>query len=400
MDNQNPVLIDNGGGQLLANLLHFARLLRQLSIPVSSNQVVGLAQGLILVDITSKNDFYNASRAFLLQDISKQDQFDLAFDMFWSNYIKVILELPGNRREIFHREAIEKETESLSNNNISGFLDTNPVSIDESIPEDQSKVRIKSVYSAYEMLREKDFRHLTDEEFRKAKTVIRKMAWLAARKRSRRKFHAPKKTKFLDFRRSIRNNLIVDGELVDLEWRRNKYKPRSLIVLCDISGSMEKYSQIFLFFLYAMVQETRRIETFVFGTRLTRLTLQLRKQDTDTVLGDLSSTIKDWSGGTRIGDSIKEFNYHWSRRVGCQGSIVMVISDGWDRGNYELLDREIGRLSRTAHSLIWLNPLAESRDYQPLVKGIQTILPYVDVFYPVANLKNLEHLALYIESIR
>jgi hypothetical protein len=261
-------------------------------------------------------------------------------------------------------------------------------------------MQIKPIYSAYEFLRYKDFNHYSAEEFRQAKTIIRKMTWLLENRRSRRRVRAAKQSKFLDFRRSIRKNMKVGGELIDLEWRRNKYKPRPLIVLCDISGSMEKYSQIFLYFLYAMAQETRWVETFVFGTRLTRLTSLLKKKNPDHVIEDLSSLIMDWSGGTRIGESIKEFNYQWSRRVRCQRSIVMIISDGWDRGNYDLLNREVSRLSRTAHRLMWINPLAGSQDYQPLVKGMQTVLPYVDDFYPLANLDNLESIAIGLDSNR
>ncbi len=155
---------------------------------------------------------------------------------------------------------------------------------------------------------------------------------------------------------------------------------------------MEEYSRVFLFFFNAMVQETKRIETFVFGTRLTRLTILLRKKNPDQVIDHLSSVIMDWSGGTRIGESVKDFNYYWARRVRCQGSIVMIISDGWDRGKSDLLGREMSRLGRTAHRLIWLNPLAGSENYQPLVKGIQAVTPHVDVFYPIANLINLEFL--------
>jgi len=145
---------------------------------------------------------------------------------------------------------------------------------------------------------------------------------------------------------------------------------------------MEEYSRVFLYFLYAMVQETKRIETFVFGTRLTRLNMLLRKKNPDQVIDHLSSVIMDWSGGTRIGESVKDFNYYWARRVRCQGSIVTIISDGWDRGKSDLLGREMSRLGRTAHRLIWLNPLAGSENYQPLVKGIQAVTPHVDVFTP------------------
>ncbi|MCJ7694687.1 MAG: VWA domain-containing protein [Anaerolineaceae bacterium] len=399
MNYQNTDQTVKEGGHLLANLLHFGRLLRQLNIPISSQQIYGLAEGLFEIDLSSREDFYNTSRAFLLHDVSKLRQFDLVFDIFWSKYIKMMFQFPGSGRKIIRQDAIQKEADPFSIKIDARILDSKDIYQNNYNKPAPSEMQIKPIYSSHEILRSKDFGDFSDEEFRKAKSIIREMVWLFDQKRSRRKMVALKKTKFLDFRRSIRNNLRFGGELVDLEWRRHKYKTRPLIVLCDISGSMESYSRIFLYFLYAMVQDTRHIETFVFGTRLTRLTSLFRKKGTDQVFENLSTLIMDWSGGTRIGESIKDFNYLWSRRVASQGSIVMIISDGWDRGNYGLLDQEVSRLSRTAHRLIWLNPLAGSPEYQPLVQGIQTVLPYVDDFYPINNLNNLESLAIKLGSL-
>ena len=389
MNNHIPNQYKMEGGKLLANLLNFARLLRQLSIPIGSNQVHGLAQGLALIDITSEQDFYNTARTFLLHDNSKRQQFDLAFDLFWSSYIKIILDLPGDERKLLRQKLVPKESGELSREVLAELLDTDVAPSHFPDRLNESEIQVKPYYSPYEILRFKDFGEYDADEFHEAKKIIRETVWLLAQKRTRRKVRAVKKSKFLDFRSSIRNNINDSGELIDLEWQRNKYKSRPLIVLCDVSGSMEKYSQVFLHFLYAMVQETKRVETFIFGTRLTRLTTLLMKKNPDQVIENLSSTITDWSGGTRIGESIKDFNYHWARRVKCQGSIVMIISDGWDRGNLELLEKEIKRLSRTAHRLIWLNPLAGSEDYQPIVKGIQTVFPHLDDFYPLANLNDL-----------
>jgi uncharacterized protein with von Willebrand factor type A (vWA) domain len=169
--------------------------------------------------------------------------------------------------------------------------------------------------------------------------------------------------------------------------------------MSDISGSMERYSKIFLYILYALVQRSHRIETFVFGTRLTRITPALRKKSIDLVIDNLSNSVFDWSGGTRIGESLREFNFLWSRRVSSQESILIIISDGWDRGDIALLDKEVGRLRRSVHRIIWLNPIAGSPDYQPLVKGMQTVLPYVDDFYPLNNLSTLESLAERLSSL-
>ena len=185
-----------------------------------------------------------------------------------------------------------------------------------------------------------------------------------------------------------------DGEILQLAWNCRIHKPRPMVVLCDISGSMERYSRLFLHFMYALVQGNKHIETFVFGTRLTRLTPALRYKDVDFVLSRVSEQVLDWSGGTRIGESLKTFNYVWARRVLGRGAVLVILSDGWDRGNAALLEREISRLQRSVSKLIWLNPLIGSPDYQPLVRGIRTVLPYVDEFLPFHNLESLERFAL------
>lgn len=398
MNNQYPGQNSLEGGQLLANLLLFTRLLRQLDIPISSYQVHSMAKALELIDVTAKADFYNTARCFLLHDISKREQFNLAFDLFWSGYIEVSLEIPGHLQKPLLQEMIDRESDTSSQKIGAVFQGHSVETSMQTHETSDTDIQVQPTYSANEILRQKDFRNYSAEEFQQAKKIIREMTWSIKQKRTRRKVRSIRKTKFLDFRRSLRNNINVGGEMVDLEWKRKKYKSRQIIVLCDISGSMEKYSQVFLYFLYAMVQETKRIETFVFGTRLTRLTLMLQKQKSEQVIEHLSSLRLDWSGGTRIGESLKDFNYHWARRVRCPGSIVIIISDGWDRGDYLLLKKEISRLSRTAHRLMWLNPAAGSDNYQPLVKGIQTVLPYVNDFYPLANLNNLESLTMGLDS--
>ena len=293
MNNQFPDQDGLEGGQL-TNLLLFTRLLRQLGIRISSYQVHSLAKALEYVDVTAQEDFYNTSRSFLLHDNSNKEQFDLAFDLFWSGYIKVILEAPGHLRKPLIQEMIDREADASSQK--IGVALLGPI-VEPSLQPDEpndTDIQVQPIYSAHEILRHKDFEHYSADEFQQAKKVIREMTWSIKQKRTRRKVRSIRKTKFLDFRNSIRNNVNASGELVDLEWKRNKYKSRQIIVLCDVSGSMEKYSRVFLYFLYAMVQETKRIETFVFGTRLTRLTLMLQKQKSEQVIENLSSL--NWIG--------------------------------------------------------------------------------------------------------
>jgi uncharacterized protein with von Willebrand factor type A (vWA) domain len=177
-------------------------------------------------------------------------------------------------------------------------------------------------------------------------------------------------------------------------------KRRQLVLLCDISGSMDRYSRILLRFLHAVERSSRRTEAFVFGTRLTRITRALARRDPDAAIAAVASRVKDWSGGTRIGEALHDFNTHWARRVLGHGAIVIIISDGWDRGDSGLLTAEMQRLQRSSYRLIWLNPLLGSPRYQPLTQGIQAALPYVDDFLPVHNLSSLEALARTLDEVQ
>jgi uncharacterized protein len=176
-------------------------------------------------------------------------------------------------------------------------------------------------------------------------------------------------------------------------------KPRQIVLICDISGSMDRYSRLLLQFMHTVEHGLDRVEVFVFGTRLTRVTRQLRMRHIDAALERVSKEVQDWAGGTRIGESLLTFNTRWARRVLGRGAIVLIISDGWDRGDVDLLRREIARLQRSSFRLIWLNPLLGSPTYQPLTRGIQAALPYVDDFMPVHNLDSLESLALALADV-
>jgi uncharacterized protein with von Willebrand factor type A (vWA) domain len=195
-------------------------------------------------------------------------------------------------------------------------------------------------------------------------------------------------------RRAFRRSLRSGGEIMAWPRRKPKYRPRPLVILADVSGSMERYTRLLLHFVYSLSKGLdRSLEAFVFSTRLTRITHQLRDHDMDRAMKEVSLVVQDWSGGTRIGAAIKDFNYTWVRRVLGRGAVVLLISDGWDRGDPRLLAHEIARLQRSCHRLVWLNPLLGSPDYEPLTRGMQAALPFVDDFMPVHNLTSLEQLA-------
>ena len=378
-------------GHLLANLLHFGRLLRKLGVGVSSQQIYELGEALSWIELARKDDFYHATRCFLVHKAEEMEVFNLAFELFWTQlfhgFIQFAIQPKKHQEEEVRGELLLDDQETLKDE--SGVIILEPDEVDLDTSEDDV---IFGTYSPVELLAQKDFADLSAEELEIAKHIVRKMVWQLDRLRTRRQVRAVKRAEYLDLNRSIRQSMNQGGELIRLAWRRRKSKPRPLIVICDVSGSMERYSQMFLHFLYALVQESRQVEVFVFGTSLSRITPALRHNEVDNALEKVSQAVLDWSGGTRIGASLKQFNFHWSRRVLGRGAVAIIISDGWDRGDLELLEREISRLHRSVARLSWFNPLLGAPDYQPLVQGIQTILPHVDDFLPLHNLESFQRL--------
>jgi uncharacterized protein with von Willebrand factor type A (vWA) domain len=203
----------------------------------------------------------------------------------------------------------------------------------------------------------------------------------------------------VDLRRAIADSLGTGGDVVKLPRRRRRVRPRPLVLLCDVSGSMERYSRMLLHFAHTVTQRHRRVETFLFATRLTRVTRELRAAGPDEALAAVSGSVTDWSGGTRIGAVVKEFHQRWARRVLHGGPVALLISDGWDRGDPMELGEQIARLQRSCHRLIWLNPLIGTANYAPLTRGLQAALPFVDDFLPVRTLTNLAQLALHLNAL-
>jgi uncharacterized protein with von Willebrand factor type A (vWA) domain len=254
------------------------------------------------------------------------------------------------------------------------------------------------LFSARELLRKKDFSQCSAEEIAEARRIIENMSWRLGTRRTRRRQRA-NHGRFIDARATLRSSLRHGGVPVDLRRQKRKIKTRPLVVICDISGSMDRYARLLLRFVHALGQGLENTEVFVFGTRLTRITRELRKRDVDTAITQVVESVEDWSGGTRIGEAIKSFNFKWARRVLRSGATVVVISDGWDRGDPALLGREMARLQRSCRRLIWLNPLLGAPGYQPLTQGMRAALPYIDEFLPIHNLQSLEALAELLSQV-
>jgi uncharacterized protein with von Willebrand factor type A (vWA) domain len=215
-----------------------------------------------------------------------------------------------------------------------------------------------------------------------------------------RRLRASRHGHALDLRRTLRESLRSGGEPITLRRREFRRKPRPLVIICDISGSMSLYSRLLLHFVHTVSNGLSNVETFVFGTRLTRITRQLARRDVDDALTLVTRSVQDWSGGTRIGESLRTFNRRWSRRVLGHGAAVLIISDGWDRGDVRILGEEMARLQRNCHRLIWLNPLLGLEDYRPVTAGMRAALPYIDTFLPANNLDSLIALGKALEAIR
>ena len=377
--------------QLLHNLLLFGRVLRGLGLDGSPARMIDLVAALRLLDLGRKQDVYHAMRALVVRRREDIAAFDQAFEVFWrkpaEGFTTLDLRAMGERRR-FRRPRFDPPAPPEP----PGEAEDRPA------PEAPPTLRATLTYSPAEVLRHKDFAEMTGEELAEVERLLAGLAWRLGERRTRR--WSGGRGPRLDLRRSLRRSLRHGGEILDWERRRRRAKPRPLVVLADVSGSMERYTRLLLLFLYALAEGLeQRVEAFVFGTRLTRVTRQLRGRDVELALREVSRAVPDWSGGTRIGEALHAFNFAWGRRVPGSGAVVLLISDGWDRGEPELLRGEMARLQRSCHRLAWLNPLLGAPEYEPLARGMRTALPFVDDFLPVHSLASLEELARRLEAI-
>jgi uncharacterized protein len=380
---------------LLHNLLLFSRILHELGLEVNPGRMIEVQAALAHISLARKSDFYHTLRTFLVKRKQDLPLFDDAFNLFWRRPHD-----EGSGMDLdalFDEEGQQPPQEQL-------VIPPQPPQEEEELPEPerndewQEVVELTQTYSEREALRQKDFADLTPAELAAVKRMMAEVVWELGRRRTRR--YLPGRAGLLDIRRSMRQNLRYGSEILKWSYSTPKIKLRPLVVLADISGSMQQYTRPLLQFLYGLKHGLRqRVEVFVFGTRLTYVTRQLRHKDVDEALQEVTDAVQDWSGGTRIGDAVKTFNYQWARRVLRGGPVVLLISDGWDRGDPHLLHEEMARLHRLCHRLIWLNPLLGSEQYQPLTRGMQAALGSIDDFLPVHNLASLEALAAHLRHL-
>jgi uncharacterized protein with von Willebrand factor type A (vWA) domain len=252
-------------------------------------------------------------------------------------------------------------------------------------------------YSAASVLASKDFADFTADEVAIGRAALDRLVWNPGERRTRRWIHGAGPR--IDLRRALAGSLRTGGDVVRLPRRKRRIRRRPIVLLCDVSGSMERYSRMLLHFSHALGRRHVKVEAFVFSTSLTRITDELRARRLDAAVAGAARAVPDWSGGTRIGDALKTLHQRWMRRVLHGGPVVLLISDGWDRGDPELLRQQVARLQRSCHRLIWLNPLIGTADYAPLTRGLQAALPYVDDFLPARTLTNLVDLSIHLNRI-
>lgn len=372
-----------------AHLVGFVHLLRSMGIQVGSGQLIDLAQGLTFVSLTDRAALHDAACCTLITKPEDLPLFEAAFGFYFrpisgfdpAQMAIPVVRIPQRPLRIPRKKPVAGE---------------NPD--DDSSDTEEHKVGVTLAYSASETLRTRDFGSFSYDEVQQARIMMRQMRWRPAMRRTRRTQRTKQRGR-VDMRRVIRDSLRFGGEPVHLAYRRPRQRQRPLVVLCDISGSMDRYSRMLLQFVHTLNDGVGMVESFVFGTRLTRVTRLLRSKDVDDAVALVSKQVLDWSGGTRIGNTIREFNVKWSRRVMSRGPVVLIISDGWDRGDPSLLSKEMSRLQRSCHRLIWLNPLLGNARYQPLTQGMQAALPYIDDFLPVHNLLSVEQLGQTLATV-
>lgn len=357
-------------------------MLRHAGLQVGTDRLVTLSEALQLIDLGSRDEVRAACRAVLIERQEDIATFDSLFDEFWTS-----------------RRATLAES-------IKGNDDSRPRGPD-SAPESQAAPDSTLVdapdsiglmtWSDLERISTRDFSELTDSELALVRSALSRLAWNVDERRTRR-WVAGRGSR-VDLRRAIARSLRTGGEITVFPRKRRRTRRRPVVLLCDVSGSMEQYTRTLLLFAHTLSRGTGDVEAFLFATRLTRITQELRAPTPDAAMAAVSRAVKDWSGGTRIGDALRTFHQRWRRRTLHGSAVVILISDGWDRGDPHVLAEQIARLHRSCHRLVWLNPLIGTIDYAPLTRGLQAALPFVDDFLPVRTLRDVRELALHLGTL-
>jgi uncharacterized protein with von Willebrand factor type A (vWA) domain len=373
-------------GFLAANVLLFGRVLRAAGLDVHHARLLDAIRALEWVGVTSRADVAAALRSLLVHSEADLVRFDEAFNLFFRAHGDPAPGLPlfplGERPRVVVRSLPRAPVR---------------VEIDDIESGSATAARTMAAWSAVSVSRTKDFGDFTDAELERARRLLQHVPWTLSLRRTRRWQRASRGA--VDLRPVLRRNLTRGGDLVDLPRRARGEAVRPIVLLADVSGSMERYSRALLHFVYGLTHSAARVEAFVFATELTRVTRHLVEHRGTAAFTRVAREVRDWGGGTRIGEALRTFNLRWARRVMRNGPVVLIVSDGWDRGDPALLDRELARVRRSCRRLIWLNPLLGSANYEPLTRGMLAALRRVDDFLPAHNLTSLEQLANHLRAL-
>jgi uncharacterized protein with von Willebrand factor type A (vWA) domain len=397
------------GERFTGNAVRFARALRLAGLTTDLGAAIDFARALGLVELGDREQVRSAGAAVFVRRRDDLEIYDQVFARFWR--ARGARMPPEGRQEdapaVADDEPAEEGAMEAEPGDDREAADTRtdgvPIGSEEDLgeadadAEDGPTIISERAYSASEADRHRQFDRMTAAELRDAERLIDLLMPNLEKRRTRRS-ELHRHGRVVAPRAMFRRSLATGGDVLDWVWRRPVRHPRALVVICDISGSMERHSRILLRFSQALAGSAVRTEAFVFGTKLTRVTRILRDRDRDRALDRVADTVTDWSGGTRIGESFREFNQRWARRVLRSSAVVVVVSDGWDRGDPALVARETARLQRSCHRLIWLNPLASTPGYQPLAGGMSAAMPFVDDFVPAGTLASLERLGVLLSD--
>jgi uncharacterized protein with von Willebrand factor type A (vWA) domain len=375
---------------LATNLLAFGRFLRALGLDVSPSQARDALTAVAAVGVARRSDVYHALSATLVSRAADLPVFAAAFDAFWQDHgAGPARQAPGapHATVSLAAEVVLPEAD--------GADAAEPEAPDSGETPERPPEAIRT-WSGAETLRDQDFADVTPAELEHIRAALSALAWNPGQRRTRR--WTPGRGARIDLRRAWRESL-RSGELLRLPTRTRTTRPRPLVLLADVSGSMERYSRMLLHFAFALQRARGRVEVFLFSTRLTCVTRELTRGSVDAAVMAVSRRVPDWSGGTRIGDALRTFHVRWARSVLSRRPVVLMVSDGWDRGDPFVLQQQVARLQRSCHRLIWLSPLVGTVDYRPLTRGLVAALPFVDDFLPARTLGNLEDLARHLNDL-
>lgn len=391
-------LID--GRRLLAAAVGFGRALRAAGLAVDLGAAMDFARALSLVDLGRREQVHDAGEALFVRRRDDREVYDRVFALFWRRRGRKLApsraDLPIDPDAERDEDGEPGASDEPQDGRESTMAEIASIGVQLSVDvEDGAQTDGETIspdaWSRGEVLRHRDFDRMTAAELRDAERFVDLLTPRLERRRTRRHELHPHGRRLAP-RAMYRRNLAT-GELTDWVWSRPVKEPRQVVVLCDISGSMERHSRLLLRFVQALARDKEvRTESFVFGTRLTRVTRVMRDRDRDRALARVADTVTDWAGGTRIGESFRQFNHQWARRTLRTSGVVIVVSDGWDRGDPSLVAAETARLRRNCHRLVWLNPLASAPGYQPLAAGMKAAFPFIDDFLPAGTLASLERL--------